>query len=294
MLVLVALGGAGLTTAADRPATDASRPELSARTDKLATPWLDALKSQGEAVEGLVDALSQNGRNVLTLLERLEPAEIDDELAAGDEASTALELAAEALGGERVRRPDGIDETRLSEANRQILAAVDVTINAGSSMPRTWRGIADDTRQVTALLDALIGHDGLVFRATTDGRQGDWSAALGLLRQADESLAGARVARDRLAEANVVETLDDLLDRYAAYDVALTDLYAALRDGARPDSQHVIDLIGSVDGAQAALPADAGALKVAITEASGSSVAEGVVTLEEARGLVTEAMAALP
>lgn len=294
MLVLVALGGAGLTTAADRPATDASRPELSARTDKLATPWLDAMKSQAHAVEGLVDALSQHGRNVLTLLERLEPQKIDDELAAGDESSTELELAAGSLGDQRVLRPDGIDETRLSEANRQILAAVDVAIGAGSSMSATWRGIATDTREVTALLAALIGHDGLVFRATTDGRQGDWGAALRLLRQADDSLADARAARDRLAQANMVETLDDLLARYAAYDVTLTDLYGAMRDGARPDSQQVIDLIGNVDRAQQALPSDTGALKVAITEASGSSVAEGVVSLEEARGLVTEAMAAVP
>ena len=292
--VLISLGGAGLSTAADRPATDASRPELSAHSDLLAQPWLETLSSQAHAVEGKVDALSQNGRDLLGMLEGLDPARIGDALAAGDRSSTDLELAASALSDLRYQGPSELDEGRLSEANRGLLSAIDKVLAASLPLPITWQTIGGNTRQVTRLIVALLTHDGLVFRATTAGRQQDWDSALTLLGEGGASLNEARAVRDQLARVGDVSTLNDLISRYADYDAALTNLYTALRDGAALDSPTVRALSDAVAQAEAALPADSNALKVVVADASGGAIAEGVVDLEEARGKVSAAVADLP
>jgi hypothetical protein len=293
-MVLISLGGAGLAAAADRPATDTARPELTAHSDQLASSWLEAMSSQAHAVADRVDALSQDGRDVLAQMQGLDPAQIGNALAAGDQSGADLEIAASTLADLRYAGPEQLDETRLSQANRRLLAAIDEVIGAAVPMPAAWHSIAADTREVANLLVALLTHDGLVFRATTAGRQKDWTGALDLLGQGGTSLGQARAVRDHLAASNDVSTLDDLLGRYAAYDAALTDLYTALRDGASLDSQQVQRLSAKVDQAEAGLPADTDALKVVVADASGGSVAEGVVNLEEARGKVTEAVGRLP
>jgi hypothetical protein len=294
VLVLISMGAAGLTTASDRPATDRSRPELTAHQDQLARPWLESMGSQADAVVGRVDAVNEAGRSVLRLLQGLDPAQINDALATGDKASSDLEVAVRTMSDERSHVPTGVVALRMSHANQQALAAIDAVLAAATGVPSTWQSLASDTRQVTTLLVALVGHDGLVFRATTAGRQEDWSGALDLLQQGSVSLAAARAVRDKLAKTNDVSTLDDLLNRYDAYDSALVALYTALRDGAAQDSQQVKDLSSAVDRAEAALPADTGALKVIVAEASESSIAGDVVTLEQARGTADEAVASLP
>lgn len=293
-MVLISLGGAGLATAADRPATDTARPELTAHSDQLAMSWIEAMSSQAHAVEDRVDALSQNGRDVLAQMQGLDPAEIGNALAAGDQSSADLEIAAATLADLRYQGPQGLDETRLSQANKRLLSAIDQVVGAAVPMPAAWHSIAGDTRDVANLLVALLTHDGLVFRATTAGRQKDWTGALDLLGQGDTPLGQARAVRDHLAASNDVSTLDDLLGRYEAYDEALTELYSALRDGASLDSPAVKQLSVKVDQAEAGLPGDTNALKVVVADASGGPVAEGVVGLEEARGKVTAAVGRLP
>lgn len=293
-IVLIALGGAGLATAADRPATDALRPELSVHADQIAQPWIEAMVSQAHAVEDGVDSLSQSGRTVLGLLGSLDPESISDALAAGDQAAGVLALDTQTLSDLRNQPPQGVDESRLSQASRGRLAAVDEILGAALPMPTTWHRLAANTREVADLLAALLEHDDIVFRATTAGRQEDWAGALELLDESAASLASAREVRDDLAAANDVSTLDDLLARYETYDEALSDLYVALRDGAALGSVLVRQLNAQVDGAAANLPASTAALKVVVADATGVTVADGVAGLEEARGIVAEAVSRLP
>src|SRR5512133_3238478 len=67
VLVLIALGGAGLVSAADRPATDDGRPELTAHADALARPWLLPLTAQAHEVATDVDTINGSGRTILGL-----------------------------------------------------------------------------------------------------------------------------------------------------------------------------------------------------------------------------------
>src|SRR6476620_7787218 len=82
VLVLIALGGAGLVSAADRPATDGGRPELTAQADALARPWFVPLAEQAREVATDVDTVNGSGRTILGLA----PGVNDDQADAALEA----------------------------------------------------------------------------------------------------------------------------------------------------------------------------------------------------------------
>jgi hypothetical protein len=294
VLVLIALGGAGLTTAADRPATDSGRPELTAHADALARPWLAPLAVQARAVAAAVDAVNESARRILSLSGGTNSDQLDGALSAGDEARAQLDHALAELVEQRAKVPAGLDERRMGLANRERLAAVDGVAAGAAPASGTWRALAAETSQVAALLLALTDHADLDARATEAGGNGDWPAALDLLGQAGAALDLARGARDELAATNDVSTLDDVLDVYADYDATLVALYTAVRDGAEQDSQRVRDLAAAVVAARERLPADETALREFVAGMAGAAIAAEVVDLETARGTVDEAVSNLP
>lgn len=252
------------------------------------------MDSQSHAVADRVDAVSQHGRDLLAQLSSLDPTRIADGLAAGDEAGSDLGIAAQTLSDLRYAGPAGLDERRLSQANQARLGAIDDLIGAAVPMPGTWHTMSGGGRELSRLLVALLSHDGLVFRATNAGRESDWPAALGLAREAADALADGRSVRDALSLTSEVSTLDDLLGRYSAYDTALEDMYRALRRGADPSSAQVQALRDRVEETASALPADDSDLKSVIEQATGAWIADGVATLEGARGKADQAVALLP
>src|SRR6476620_12107188 len=86
VLVLIALGGAGLVSAADRPAADDGRPELTAHADALARPWLLPLAAQAHQVATDVDTVNGSGRTILGLAPGVNEDQAEAALSAGDGA----------------------------------------------------------------------------------------------------------------------------------------------------------------------------------------------------------------
>src|SRR6188472_3634017 len=107
VLVLIALGGAGLVSAADRPATDAGRPELSAHADAIARSWLVSMAAQARVVANDVDAVNESGRTILGLDPSAGPDQLDAAVAAGDQASADLGPKLASLVGLRAATPSG-------------------------------------------------------------------------------------------------------------------------------------------------------------------------------------------
>jgi hypothetical protein len=294
MLVLVAIGGAGLAVAADRPHTDEFRPELTARADRAFEPWRARMTEQlNVANDGLTD-LSLAGREVLGDLYGQDLDELEDSLASGGRLSAALQTVREALLQVRLQQAEEVPDSRLGEANRDVLEGVDEAIETLATVPGAWQQVGRSADTVAGLLRSLEQHDELVFEATAAGRDGRWQDALDLVARADASLAEAAVVRDRLAQTTDVSTLDELLRRYAAYSDALAALYSGLDGGAAPDSPEVAALEANVAAAQAALPADDSALSVIVADAFGPSVTDALVVIERARGGVAETLGRIP
>ena len=139
----------------------------------------------------------------------------------------------------------------------------------------------------------MLRHDGLVFRATTAGRHAEWQSALDFLAQAKTPLDDAKQIRDILAATADVETLDDLLGRYRAYDAALNALYTHIRDTGNQQGSDFDALEREVELRQAALPADTSAMTVIVADAAGPAVTDALVDIEAAHGDVLDAIAAL-
>ncbi|HEY7598297.1 MAG TPA: hypothetical protein VH741_00090, partial [Candidatus Limnocylindrales bacterium] len=286
VLVLAALGGAGLATAADRLPTDQTRPELTWQADRLVAPRVAAMTSQLTTIDADLEALAGAGREALGRLPALDPAAIETAVADGDAISLRLAAELELLLDMRTDQLETIDDSRLSQANQQLLADIDEALAAIEPLDSTWAEMADAARRVTALLESLFHHDGLVFRATTAGRQADWPRALELLDEAALPLAEAHAIRDALAERADVSTLSALLDRYSDYDAALVALYREIQASGTQDSPEVQALRAEVERTQALLPANNDALRVVVADAAGPAVARGLVDIEQARGLV--------
>ncbi len=295
VLVLIALGGAGLVSAADRPATDDGRPELTAHADALARPWLLPLAAQAREVAADVDTVNSSGRTILGLAPGANTDEADAALSAGDGASADLDTKLAALVAARANVPAGLDPVRMGVANRDLLASVDQIAAGAAPVSRTWRRAGRRYEPG----DRAVRCAGRPRRLSTHGRpaaggNADWVGALNLLAQASGQLQLADGLRDQLAAANDVGALDDLLDNYAAYDTALTDLYTAVREGTSQDSQHARDLAAAVVAARAQLPADRDALQRFVADFAGATISGEVVDLETARGTIDTAADKLP
>jgi hypothetical protein len=293
LLVLIALGGAGLAVAADRPQNPLQRPELTWRADRDAQPWIDALARQLALVDENVLGLSHRGRQVLGRITALDLESMNEALADGDQLSADLDSDVEQLIALRDEALAQVDEWRLGPATRTLFAQLGSATGSTQQVATYWRDLAGHARWVAGLVDALLRHDGLVFRATTAGRQANWDDALIFLEQAKGPIREATDVRDHLSATVNVDTLDDLLGRYRAYDEALTAMYRYIRDTGRMEGRAFDALQADVERAQAALPAETSAMTVIVAEAAGPPLTDELVAIEGAHGDILDALAAV-
>ena len=294
VLVLAALGGAGLAVAADRPGNPVQRPELTYRADAAAQPWIDDLAADLDAVHNDATNLSTAGRDVLGGLQTLDLAGANAALATGDQSSADVETLLFGLHDTLGRAHSAIDRWRLGPQMLSLFDQIVAAVAAADELPTDWAAIATTGRTVVSLVDALSGHDQAVFQATAAGRDSRWADAVALLSgAAADALGIATAARDQLAQGATVDTLDDLIGRERAYDGALVALYQYMADGGAQSGDQFTALQAAVTQTQAALPADNSVLVVVVGEASGAPIADQLLAMEKAHGAVNDALEAV-
>lgn len=294
VLVLAALGGAGLAVAADRPGNPVQRPELTYRSDNAAQPWIDHIAGDLGAVHDDGAELSSAGRDVLGSLSSLDLEAANAALGRGDDVSAGIALVVAALHDTDARAHESVDRWRLGPLTANVFDHIDAALTAADQLTADWTGLAATGRTVTDLVGALNAHDQAVFQATSSGRDSHWADAIALLNGAAvDALISADSARDLIAAVAPVDTLDDLLGRERAYDAALLALYQYLADGGAQSGQQFNGLKSQVDATQAALPSDNGALVVIVGEAAGLPIADRLLAMETVHGIVNDALQAI-
>jgi hypothetical protein len=293
LLVLVALGGAGLAVAADRQGNPVQRPELTWRADQDAKALISPVVDQLAVVERDVSDVSAAGRHVLEKLQALDLPGMNQALADGNDLSTATDSAVSQLISLHDAAIRSIDQWRLGPETKGHLDQLGSAGLSAQQVPAFWDGLAADAQRVAGLVDDLLRHDGLAFQATTAGRQARWDDALSLLDQAKLPLAYATAVRDQLANTGAIQTLDELLARYRAYDAALAALYGYVRDTGLQTGDQFDSLQAQVEQAQAALPSDTTAISDIVGEAAGPSVTAALVQIEQAHGDILDALDSL-
>ena len=291
--MLIALGGAGLAVAVDRPQNSAQRPELSWRGDQEAAPWIEQLSATLEPVDEDISTLSEHAQGVLGSITSLELEKVETALGDGDAAATRVEEAGAALTAQRDEALANLQEWRLGDNSRAAIDALGRAADEVQGAPASWQSVANQARLVVGLIRDLRQHDDLVFQATTAGRESRWGEAVRLLGEADAALASAQTARDDIAANGEVTTLDDLLARYAEYDAALTELYTYVRDTGTLQGPDFDAREQRVEQAQQALPKENSVMTVIAAEAAAEAITNGLVAIEEVRGAILDAQDAV-
>ncbi|MEP7360862.1 MAG: hypothetical protein ABI744_04710 [Chloroflexota bacterium] len=294
VLVLAALGGAGLAVGADRPGNPVQRPELTYRADTAAQPWIDLMTADLDTVQAGAADLASAGRNVLGSLQALDRAGAASALAAGDQTSAAIATLAIGLRDTENRAHASVDRWRLGPAIVGLFDQIDTAIAATEDLSTEWNALATTGHYVISVLEGLDGHDQATFQATQAGRDSRFTDALALLNDSvAQALLSVGTARDQLALTGDVSTLDDLVARDRVYDAALVALYQYLADGGAQATDQFTALTNAVSQAQAALPADNGVLIVIVGETCGLPIADELLAMDKSHGVINDALEAV-
>lgn len=161
LLVLIALGGAGLVVAADRQHNALQRPELTWRADRAAQPWIQELADELAAVDRAIVDLSGHGRQALSHLQPLDLEQVRAALTAGDEISTGLVVAIEQVSTLRAHALDAVDLSRLGPSTRSALEQLSSATISAQQVPVLWRAVTTAAGPVAdlgpSLTEALLG-----------------------------------------------------------------------------------------------------------------------------------------
>jgi len=290
VLLLICLGGAGLATAVDRPATQAVRPEVSWAIDRDAAPWLEEMLAALRTLDDDVAALSGAARRVLVEVNVLAGAQLEPAVAAGDAiAERLLETLADAVAV-REAPVAGVEPWRLGDQNLERLERIDRALVAAGGLPPLWRDIAERGRLAGQLLETLTGHDELAVAGVRAGSESRWEEAVGALQAVVQQLEQATSLRPRLGEAADAEPLDELLAAHGRHDEALLALYRYMAEGGSLGDTRATELRVAVEAARLPLPTPAERLQEVVIAVCGPALSEGLSAIEEARASILEAL----
>ena len=146
MLVIAAMGGAGLAVAADRPHNLVQRPELTWRADAAAQQHVQAISGELAGTRERVAELSQAGRDVLGRLLTQDQAGLQQALAQGEQAVAEISSDAEALRQLLARTDTEIEPWRLGATTRVTLDELAATSESVAGLPAHWQRLADAAR----------------------------------------------------------------------------------------------------------------------------------------------------
>jgi hypothetical protein len=163
-------------------------------------------------------------------------------------------------------------------------------VTASDGLNSAWTLLTVGSLSATQLSGLLSDHDKAVVNAAARGRAADYAAALGLLDKADTAITQARALRDKLATSVDVSTLNQWLDRSAAYDKALRALYAALRASGGAVNDAVRVAARAEEAAKARLPPDTRALSLIMGEIGQGGMTDAAVAIEQAGSDIDEAL----
>ncbi|HSS35832.1 MAG TPA: hypothetical protein VLR93_06125 [Patescibacteria group bacterium] len=295
LAVLIAFGGAGIVSAANRPPVAGARPELTWTTDQTLAPELAAATGDLGALSDDVDAFGEIGRDALTKLVDRDTAGLEKTIAAGE---AQLALIAEATEKLRARLgaipgigPD--DPTRIGTSLRVRYDRLTSALSATDGLADSWASLTGGSVAAIDLATSLAEHDTEAAAAAALGRKFQYRKALDALAKADAALARSRQLRDRLANTTDVDILSRWIDRNATFDAAVRKVWTMLVKSKGKINKEVRTAFDELRTAQAALPPDSRAMIIIMAEVARGGLNQAVIAIEEARGRLSAATDAI-
>jgi hypothetical protein len=290
--VLIALGGAGIVAAMNHVPGTAARAELTWDGDSQTGPALDAATEQLQQLSDEVDAFGSTARQALAAVTAGDATMVNDTIAAGTLRLAAVQQLAATLETTVGAVPGVGDDgaLRLSPELQARNAELAKTNGLTDGLEADWRLFSGRALDATNLNALLARHDQETAAAAQQGALGKYRTALDLLDVSDATIAETRAVRDRLAPTTDVSTLTTWIDRNAAYDGALRELYTALEDSGGEPNKDVTDAFKIEQKARARLPVDLRPLAVIMADVAQGGLNQAVISIEETRGEIAGAL----
>ena len=290
--LVVALGVGGIAaTMSHAPGTPA-RAELTWDGDHESEPAIDAATGDLQALSDRVDDLGATARDALTQVSAGDVDALQASITRGTILLDAIDAANTKLTGSLSAIPHAGGDWALdvSASTRQRYEELRKTTALTSGLEADWASFTGRALDAATMTQLLALHDPQTAAAAKEGTAGRYQQALTALDASDATIARARTLRDALAKTTDVATLTSWIDRNAAYDAALRDLYAALIQSKGRVNPAVHKAIDAEKAARAQLPADTRALVVIMSDIEQGGLNQAVISIEQARGALSEAL----
>lgn len=295
VVILFAFGTAGLITAmAHQPGSD-QRAELTWRADQLIKPALDAAIVELDRLAADFEALGRQGRLAIAALTTGDAAQLEEAMTTGQalvdriaSSSASLRIRLRTLPGFGPVQDRYFSGPTIQRWN-QINAALDTTEGIGA----VWLALTTGGTDAIALMALLEQHDDFVASAAKVGSEGDYEEAVHQLELANPVLDRLRAFQRQLANRLDVSLLDELLERTARLDAALSELYTLLVLSKGEATDQVAAALADVEAARDQLPEDTRALSVILSEIGQAGPSGAVIRIEQARGRLLAAIGSL-
>jgi hypothetical protein len=293
VVVLVALGIAGLVAWLDHRPGGSGRPELTWARDEAVSAELDAAATELSGIADEVERLGLLGRGSLAALTARDFDLLDQTIASGTVLASGIREEGTALRARLQALPMSEPDTRLRlspatlDRYARLVAALDATNGLAGSWARLVQGSLSAGR-LTALLD---GHDKLILEGIEAGVTGNWTTALARIADATGLLAQAEALRDELQNTVDVGTLNEWLRRNREYDVALRALYVVSAQSPTRVTPEIRAALAAEKAARDALPRDTANLGIILAEIARGGLNQAVIGIEEARARLADALA---
>ena len=295
IIVVIALGAAGLVSGLDH--RSAARHELTAAGDARVTPMLDAAEADLAALADQVEALGGQARGALAAFNGADPKTGEAAVTEGDRLVADIAQRTTDLRWKLAAVPyvgDADAALKISEPVVTRHAALVAALDATAGLDAAWLRLSTGAVAATRMSQLLSEHDRLIGLATEQGRLAKYAAAMKFIDQAQAQLAGARALRDQLAKTVDVSVLDEWVKRNANYDVALRKLYEAISKVGKKVTAATRAAVKAEADARAQLPPDTRGLVVIMAEIGRGWMNGAVITIEEARANLADALAPPP
>jgi hypothetical protein len=293
--LLISAGAAGLVVGMDHVPGTAARAELTADADASASAALDRAQTQLAAVSDDVDALGAQARGAVASLAGQDLDTVQDTVDRGAVLVAGISDRSRAIRDELERMP-GVTgpaaELTTSADVRARHAAMIEALQVTEGLDDAWVDLTTGSLAAARLARLLADHDRIMGDALLDGRAGKYDDAVAKIDEAAGLLDEADTMRVQLANTVDVSTLIEWIRRNRNYEDALRALYQAVDEAGGRQTRKVREAIAAERAARKELPPDARALVVIMDEIGRGGLNGAVITIEEARARLADAVEA--
>jgi len=293
--LLLAFGVAALVAATSHQPGTPARAELTWAADEAARSILDDTSADLALLASDVQDLGRDGRVALAALLARDLEDLAAAIGDGSALVATIDDRTNEIGLRLADLP-GLGpgmEARLGPDVRARHAAILAALESTAGLRESWARLTSGSASAARLAGLLSDHDAAAAEAARLGSRAAYDQALVQLGKAEAALVEASTLRDALSNAADVSVLDEWLARNRALDVALRELYTALRGSGGSVTDAVRTAAAAERAAQRRLPPDTRGLIVIMADIARGGLNQAVIGIEQARGRLDDAVAGL-